>query len=161
MEKDREFMAMALEEAERAAGEGEVPVGAVLVDGDGQVLARAGNRTIGDNDPTGHAEILVLREGAQRTGNYRLPGTTLYATVEPCPMCAGALVWARVGRLVYGAPDPKGGAAGTLYSIPEDERLNHRVEITRGVMEDECRGVLQRFFRDRRGEGGNPEVPTE
>jgi tRNA(adenine34) deaminase len=143
-------MRIALEEAELAFAAGEVPVGAVLVDAEGQVLARAHNRTVTDRDPTAHAEILALREGAGKIGNYRLTGSSLYVTVEPCCMCAGALVWARVGRLVYGAPDPKGGGAGSLYRITEDERLNHRVQTLPGILEAECRAVMQRFFRERR-----------
>jgi tRNA(adenine34) deaminase len=148
--RDERFMRIALEEAELAFAAGEVPVGAVLVDAEGQVLARAHNRTVTDRDPTAHAEILALREGAGKIGNYRLTGSSLYVTVEPCCMCAGALVWARVGRLVSGAADPKGGGAGSLYRITEDERLNHRVETFPGVLEAECRAVMQRFFRERR-----------
>ena len=143
-------MRLALEEAETAFELGEVPVGAVIVNGEGEVLALAHNLTIGENDPTAHAEILALRAAAKKTGNYRLAGTTLYVTVEPCPMCAGALVWARVGRLVYGAADPKAGAAGTLFNIPGDERLNHLVKVAPSVMEEESRAILQRFFRERR-----------
>jgi tRNA(adenine34) deaminase len=148
--REERFMRIALEEAELAFAAGEVPVGAVLVDAEGQVLARAHNRTVTDRDPTAHAEILALREGAGKIGNYRLTGSSLYVTVEPCCMCAGALVWARVGRLDYGAPDPKGGGAGSLYRITEDERLNHRVQTFPGVLEAECRAVMQRFFRERR-----------
>ena len=143
-------MAMALREAEEAYAEEEVPVGAIIVDSKGEVIARAHNRTIGDNDPTAHAEILAIREAAARVGNYRLPGATLYVTVEPCCMCAGAVVWARLARLVYGTVDPKGGAAGSLYRVPEDERLNHRTEVIAGVREEECRELMQRFFRRRR-----------
>jgi tRNA(adenine34) deaminase len=103
-----------------------------------------------DRDPTAHAEMLALRKAAEKVGNCRLTGSTLYVTVEPCCMCAGALIWARIGRLVYGAPDPKGGAAGSLYRITEDERLNHRVQTLPGVLKEECRAVMQRFFRERR-----------
>ena len=149
-------MRLALEEAEKAFDVGEVPVGAVVVDGEGEVLARAHNLTVSENDPTAHAEILAMRAAAKEIGNYRLAGTVLYVTVEPCPMCAGALVWARVGRLVYGAADPKAGSAGTLYNIPEDKRLNHRVEVSSNVMEEECRAILQRFFRERRGGKESP-----
>ena len=155
-EEDRRFMGLALEEAEKAFDVGEVPVGAVVVDGEGEVLARAHNLTVSENDPTAHAEILVLRGAARKIGNYRLAGASLYVTVEPCPMCAGALVWARVGRLVYGAADPKAGGAGSLFNIPEDERLNHRVEVTSNIMEEECKAVIQRFFRERRGDKGTP-----
>jgi len=142
-------MKMALEEARRAGEEGEVPVGAVLVSG-GQVIARSHNRPIGLSDPTAHAEILALREGAAKVENYRIPESTLYVTIEPCAMCAGAIVQARVGRLVYGAMDPKGGAVRSLYFLLEDERLNHRVEVTPGVLLEECREILRQFFRERR-----------
>ena len=153
---DRGFMAIALEEAEKAFALGEVPVGAVVVGTGGEVLARAHNLTVSENDPTAHAEVLALRAAAKEIGNYRLAGTVLYVTVEPCPMCAGALVWARVGRLVYGAADPKAGGAGSLFNIPEDERLNHRVEVTSNIMEEECKAVIRRFFRERRDEKGTP-----
>ena len=142
-------MGVALEEAQRAGDEGEVPVGAVLVSG-GKVIGRGRNRPIALSDPTAHAEILAMRQGANLTGNYRLPGTTLYVTVEPCPMCAGALIQARVKRLVYGAEDPKAGGVRSLYFLLEDERLNHRVEVTAGVLLEECREVLRRFFQERR-----------
>ena len=142
-------MRMALEEAQKAGEEGEVPVGAVLVS-EGRVIARGHNRPIGLNDPTGHAEILTLREGAAAAGNYRLPRATLYVTLEPCVMCAGALIQARVGRLVYGADDPKSGAVRSLYSILSDERLNHRVEVRAGVLMEECGEILRRFFKDKR-----------
>ena len=147
--EDEQFMAMALEEAKRAGEEGEVPVGAVLVSG-GRVIARGRNRPIAMSDPTAHAEVLALREAANEAGNYRLPGSTLYVTVEPCAMCAGALLQARVRRLVFGAEDPKGGAVRSLYTLLEDERLNHRVEVTAGVLLEECREVLRGFFRERR-----------
>jgi tRNA(adenine34) deaminase len=147
--EDEQFMSMALEEARRAGEEGEVPVGAVLVSG-GQVIARGGNRPIALSDPTAHAEILALREGAAKVGNYRLPDSTLYVTIEPCAMCAGALLQARVRRLVYGATDPKGGGVRSLYLLLEDERLNHRVEVTPGVLLDECREILRQFFQERR-----------
>jgi tRNA(adenine34) deaminase len=147
-ETDNLFMGEALAQAREALAAGEVPVGAVLV---GEiVLARAYNRPIGLHDPTAHAEVLALREAAARLGNYRLPGTTLYVTIEPCIMCVGALLQARVGRLVFGAPDPKGGACVSLYRLPEDPRLNHRLEVTGGVREGECRELLQQFFRERR-----------
>jgi tRNA(adenine34) deaminase len=144
-------MGMALREAEEAFAKKEVPVGAIIVDEGGDVIARAHNRMIGDNDPTAHAEILAIREAAARMGNYRLSGAALFVTVEPCCMCAGAVVWARLKRLVYGTADPKGGAAGSLYRIPEDERLNHRTEVIAGVRQEECRELIQRFFRSRRG----------
>jgi tRNA(adenine34) deaminase len=128
---------------------GDVPVGAVLV-GEGIVVVRTYNRPIGLSDPTAHAEVLALREAAARLGNYRLPGTTLYVTIEPCIMCVGALIQARVARLVFGAPDPKGGACVSLYRLPEDPRLNHRLEVTGGIREAECRDLLQEFFKARR-----------
>ncbi|RPJ41580.1 MAG: tRNA adenosine(34) deaminase TadA [Deltaproteobacteria bacterium] len=142
-------MQMALEEAQKAEEEGEVPVGAVLVS-EGQVVAREHNRPIALSDPTGHAEILTLRAGAAAARNYRLPGCTLYVTLEPCVMCAGALIQARVGRVVYGADDPKSGGVRSLYTILSDERLNHRVEVQGGVLVEECAEVLRRFFQERR-----------
>ncbi len=145
-------MAEALKEARRALAAGEVPVGAVLVGEDGRVLARAHNCPISLNDPTAHAEVLALRQAAERLGNYRLPGTTLYVSMEPCLMCVGALVQARLRRLVFGAADPKAGACVSLYRIPEDRRLNHRFEVTGGVREAECRALLQEFFRARRNQ---------
>jgi tRNA(adenine34) deaminase len=148
-ETDHHFMGEALDAAREALAAGEVPVGAVLVK-EGEVLARAYNQPIGLNDPTAHAEVLALRSAAARLGNYRLPGTTLYVTIEPCIMCLGALIQARVARLVFGAPDPKGGACVSLYRLPEDPRLNHRLEVTGGVREAECRELLQEFFRERR-----------
>jgi tRNA(adenine34) deaminase len=147
--EDEQFMRMALEEARRAGEEGEVPVGAVLVSS-GQVIARGRNRPIALSDPTAHAEILALREGAARVGNYRLAHCTLYVTIEPCTMCAGALLQARVRRLVFGAEDPKAGGVRSLYFLLEDERLNHRVEVTAGVLLKECREILRRFFQERR-----------
>jgi tRNA(adenine34) deaminase len=155
MQSDAYYMGLALEQARAAMAAGEVPVGAVLVDEAGQVLAQAHNHPIGLNDPTAHAEILALRQAAMRLGNYRLPGATLFVTIEPCPMCAGALVLARVRRLVFGAPDPKGGACGSLYRLADDSRLNHRLEVTPGVLHDDCRGLLQEFFRARRGRSGS------
>jgi tRNA(adenine34) deaminase len=149
MDTDHHYLGEALDAAREALAAGEVPVGAVLV-GAGKVLARAHNRPIGLNDPTAHAEVLALRSAAARLGNYRLPGTTLYVTIEPCIMCVGALIQARVGRLVFGAADPKGGACVSLYRLPEDPRLNHRLEVTGGVREEECRELLQEFFRARR-----------
>jgi tRNA(adenine34) deaminase len=150
--RDEQFMRLALREAARAGRAGEVPVGAVLVDAAGEVVARGHNRPVGGCDPTSHAEIVALRRAARRLGNYRLPGTTLYVTVEPCAMCAGALVLARVARVVYGAADPKGGAARTLYRLLDDPRLNHRAEVIAGVLGAESRELLQRFFRERRGQ---------
>ena len=142
-------MRIALEEAGWAGEEGEVPIGAVLVS-EGKVIGRGRNRPIALSDPTAHAEIQALRDGGMRVGNYRLPGSTLYATLEPCIMCAGAILHARVGRLVFGIEDPKGGAVSSLFSLLQDSRLNHRVEVTSGVLADECRELLQHFFRERR-----------
>lgn len=149
MDSDSQFMQEALAEARSAVAAGEVPIGALLVHG-GQILARSGNRTIRDNDPTAHAELVVLREAARRLGNYRLAGTTLYVTIEPCNMCAGAILQARVPRLVYGADDPKGGAVRTCFQILSDARLNHQVEVTSGVLAAECAAVIQSFFSERR-----------
>jgi tRNA(adenine34) deaminase len=142
-------MAEALAEARAAGAAGEVPVGAVLVR-DGTLLARAANASITTHDPTGHAEIRALRAAAHAAGNYRLPGTTLYVTVEPCVMCMGAALHARVARVVYGCADPKGGAAATLYTLGDDPRLNHRIAVTAGVEEGACRALVQAFFRARR-----------
>jgi tRNA(adenine34) deaminase len=147
--EDHRLMGLALEEARRAGAAGEVPVGAVVVL-DGRVVGRGHNQPIATKDPTAHAEILALREAARAAGNYRLPGTTVYATVEPCPMCCGALLQARVGRLVFGAPDPKGGAARTLYRLLEDPRLNHEVAVTGGVRSAECAALVTEFFQARR-----------
>jgi tRNA(adenine34) deaminase len=150
MESDFHYLGEALGQAREALAAGEVPVGAVLVGEDGEVLARAYNRPIAMHDPTAHAEVLVLRSAAARLGNYRLPGTTVYVTIEPCLMCLGALIQARVARLVFGAPDPKGGACVSLFRLPEDPRLNHHLEVTGGVREEECRELLQEFFQARR-----------
>lgn len=139
----------AIAEAHGAAAGGEVPIGAVLVH-DGKILARSGNRTIRDNDPTAHAEIIVLREAARLLGNYRLAGTTLYVTIEPCSMCAGAMIQARVPRLVYGADDPKGGAVRSCFEILTNPRLNHQVEVSSGVLAVEAAALLQSFFAARR-----------
>ncbi len=143
-------MGEALEAARQALAAGEVPVGAVLVGEGAKVLSRAFNRPIALSDPTAHAEILALRQAAQALGNYRLPGTTLYVTIEPCIMCLGAMLQARLRRLVFGASDPKAGACVSLYRLPQDPRLNHRLEVTGGVREAECRELLQEFFMARR-----------
>ena len=142
-------MQLALEEALACAQAGEVPIGAVLVYRD-EVLARGGNRTIRDCDPTAHAEIVVLREAARKLENYRLAETTLYVTLEPCAMCAGAIVQARVPRLVYAADDPKGGAFRTCFEILTNPKLNHQVEVTPGVLAKEATSLLQSFFAARR-----------
>ena len=149
MESDIQFMQQALSEARAAAAAGEIPIGAVLVH-DGKILARAGNRTIRDCDPTAHAEVVVLREAARILGNYRLADTTLYVTIEPCSMCAGAIIQARVPRLVYGADDPKGGAVRSCFEILSDPRLNHQVEVTPGVLAADCAAIIQSFFAARR-----------
>jgi len=142
-------MQEALSEASASVNAGEVPIGAVLVQ-DGKILARSGNRTIRDNDPTAHAEIIVLREAARLLGNYRLPGTTMYVTIEPCSMCAGAMIQARVPRLVYGADDPKGGAVRSCFEVLTNPRLNHQVEVTSGILATEAAALLQSFFAARR-----------
>jgi tRNA(adenine34) deaminase len=149
MEVDIQFMQEALAEARSAAAAGEVPIGAVLVH-DGKILARSGNRTIRDNDPTAHAEIVAIREAARLLGNYRLADTTLYVTIEPCSMCAGAIIQARVPRLVYGADDPKGGAVRSCFEILSHPRLNHQVEIAAGILATDCAAILQSFFAERR-----------
>jgi tRNA(adenine34) deaminase len=153
MESDGYYLGLALDAAREGLAAGEVPVGAVLVDEAGEIMARAFNQPIGLSDPTGHAEILALRAGAWLRGNYRLPGSSLYVTIEPCIMCLGAMLAARVRRLVFGAPDPKGGACVSLYRLPEDTRLNHRIEVTGGVREAECRELVQEFFKARRRKG--------
>ena len=149
MSIDETFMRAALEEARRGLLAGEVPVGAVLVQ-DGAIVGRAHNAPIARNDPTAHGEILVLREAGRKLGNYRLTGATLYVTVEPCPMCCGAALHARVARVVYGAPDPKGGGVESLHRLLDDARFNHRVEAAGGVLADECGALLREFFETRR-----------
>lgn len=144
------FMRQAILEAKQAARKDEVPVGAVLVARDGTVLAKAHNQTITLCDPTAHAEILVLRSAARSVGNYRLLDTSLYVTIEPCPMCMGALLQARVAKIVYGAGDPKWGAAGSCYNLAADPRLNHVIDVEKGLLENECRQLIQAFFRNKR-----------
>lgn len=146
---DVRWMRVAIEEARSAAERGEIPVGAVVVRG-GLPLARAGNASVSLHDPTAHAEVLALRAAGVAAANYRLPGATLYATVEPCAMCMGALLHARVERLVCGCMDPKGGAAGSVMDLANHERLNHRLTVTAGVLQGECRELLQCFFAARR-----------
>ena len=146
---DTDYMMLAIEEARGAAVADEVPIGAVLV-ADGKVVGRGGNRTIRDCDPTAHAEIIALLEAAKCQGNYRLSGTTLYVTLEPCAMCAGAIIQARVTRVVYGADDPKGGAVRTCFEVLTHPKLNHQVEIAAGILAPECAGLLQKFFTARR-----------
>ena len=142
-------MRLALVEARRAESAGEVPVGAVVVLGE-EIVATGCNRAITDHDPTAHAEVVALRQAAARLTNYRLIGATLYVTVEPCAMCAGAAVLARIARLVYGCDDPKAGAVRSLYQIADDARLNHRIEIASGVLAEECSALLRTFFQERR-----------
>lgn len=143
-------MLAALREARKAAESGEVPVGAVVVSPEGKILSRAHNRPVSSCDPTAHAEIQALRKAGIKTGNYRLAGCRLVSTVEPCPMCAGAAVHARVSEIVYGADDPKAGAVRTLYRIASDSRLNHRAAVVSGVLAAECAALLTEFFRPRR-----------
>ncbi len=142
-------MRVALEEAEAARAEGEVPVGAVVV-ADGEVVGRGHNRTIADCDPTAHAEIVALRQAARAVGNHRLLSCTLYATIEPCAMCAGAIVQARLERLVYGCDDPKAGAVRSLFRIADDSRLNHRTEVCGGILAEECAEKIRSFFQEKR-----------
>lgn len=151
LETDLYFMRLAMHEARKAQERGEVPVGAVLVDADGTVLASAGNRSIVDRDPSGHAEIVALRAAGKRLGNYRLLDTTLYVTIEPCVMCAGAILHARIGRLVFGALDPKAGAVVSRYQIGRDGKLNHQPEIKSGLLAGECAEILSEFFKKKRG----------
>ena len=145
------FMRAALDEARRGSEAGEVPVGAVVVL-DGQVVGRGFNQPIGASDPTAHAEIVALREAARALGNYRLVGTTMYVTIEPCLMCVGAMVHARVGTVVFGATEPKAGAIVSSCRAHELPSLNHRIEVVGGILEEECRAVIQEFFKTRRGQ---------
>ena len=147
--RDEEFMRQAIAESEAAREDGEVPIGAIVVI-DGEVKGRGRNAVIRSNDPTAHAEIIALRTAAQAIGNYRLTGATLYSTIEPCAMCAGAIIHARIERLVYGAADEKAGAVDTHFGICATDFLNHRVTVESGILESECREMLQSFFRDRR-----------
>jgi tRNA(adenine34) deaminase len=156
VESDEIYMRIALDEARAAASIGEVPIGAVVVC-DGQVVSRGSNRREVDADPTAHAELIAVREAARALGRWRLEGCTVYVTLEPCPMCAGALHASRVDRCVYGAVDPKAGALGTLYDIASDERLNHRYEVTSGVLAEESAALLREFFAALRARGKNPE----
>jgi len=148
-EEDSHFMMLALKEAEAAERAGEVPVGAVIVL-DGKMVARGHNRTIHDCDPTAHAEVIALRQAAQKLANYRLTGATLYVTIEPCAMCAGAMIQARVARLVYGCEDPKGGAIVSCFEMADHPKLNHRMEVTRGVLAEDCARAVQAFFQKKR-----------
>jgi len=146
------FMRKAITEAKEGWLNGEVPVGALLISQSDEILVRDHNRCISLNDPTAHAEILVIRQAAQKLKNYRLNGVTIVVTIEPCPMCMGAIMNARLDTLVFGAFDPKCGAAGSVYNLPDDERLNHKITIIPRIMEQECRDLMQGFFRERRHE---------
>lgn len=149
---DEFWMSAALAEAARAESIGEIPIGACLIDIEGNLLASAGNRTITNSDPTAHAEILTLRAAALKIGNYRLTETVLYTTIEPCAMCAGALVNARIMRLVYGAADERFGAVASVFRLCDSSYLNHRIEIKNGVLAEECRRLMQEFFRRKRSQ---------
>jgi tRNA(adenine34) deaminase len=152
---DEIWMEEALREAQRALALGEIPVGAVVVSED-QIVGRGCNRPVSSNDPTAHAEILALREAGTALGNYRLPDCDLYVTVEPCAMCAGAITHARIRRLIYGADDAKAGAVHSVLQVLNHPKLNHKVEVSAGVLAARCMHLLQSFFRERRGEGDNP-----
>lgn len=143
---DQRFMALALQEARQAGELGEVPIGAVLV-WEGQVVGRGSNRREIDQDPTAHAEMLAIRQAARNQGSWRLLDTTLYVTLEPCTMCMGAIILARIPRLVFACRDPRAGAVGSIYDFSQDERFNHRVEVTEGILEQECRQLLSGFFQ--------------
>ena len=149
-ELDEQWMRQALAAAQEAQARGEVPIGTCIVI-DNQLLAVSGNRTRTDCDPTAHAEIVALREAASKVANYRLTGVDVYSTIEPCAMCAGALIQARVRRLIYGAPDERAGAVISRFRICDTDFLNHRIEISAGVLEEECRALMQEFFKTRRG----------
>jgi tRNA(adenine34) deaminase len=148
-ETDEKYIRLALEQAHDAQRAGEVPIGAVVV-AEGRVVAKGFNRTLTECDPTAHAEIVALRAAAKELGNHRIGAAALYVTIEPCTMCAGAIIQARIARLVYGADDPKGGAVRSCFAILSDPRLNHRVEVSAGILADECAAVLQTFFAARR-----------
>lgn len=150
MENDQYYMGLALEEAEKAYALGEVPIGSVLVDGDGQVVARGHNMREIWHDATAHAEMIAIRAACETLERWRLSGLTLYVTIEPCPMCAGALVMSRVDRLVYGSTDAKAGAAESVFNIVEHPTLNHQMQVTAGVRQEECAALMKRFFRERR-----------
>ncbi|MBU3597713.1 tRNA adenosine(34) deaminase TadA [Polynucleobacter bastaniensis] len=148
-ELDRQFMQQALDQAMLAGAAGEVPVGAVLVR-DGQIISTGFNQPISNSDPSAHAEMIALRTAAQDESNYRLPGTTLYVTLEPCTMCAGAMLHARVERVVFGAADPKTGAAGSVLNVFSEKQINHQTQVEGGIMSEECGQVLRNFFKERR-----------
>ena len=155
------LMTLALREAEKGLEKGEVPVGAVLSNASGEILAKAHNLSVSRHDPTAHAEILALRKAGERSQNYRLNGATLVVTLEPCLMCMGAALHARISRLVFGASDPKAGAAGSLYNVAQDERLNHRIEVFPGILEESCSELIRKFFQTRRREQKNARRGTE
>ena len=148
-ELDQQYMRMAIEQAQLAAQSGEVPVGAVLVR-DGQIISKAFNKPIANHDPSAHAEMLALREAALAEENYRIPGSTLYVTLEPCAMCSGAMLHARIDRVVYGAPDPKTGAAGSVLDLFSSKQINHQTSVEGGIMSEECGQFLRDFFKGRR-----------
>ena len=148
-DQDRFYMGVALDEAQKAYKLGEVPIGAVVVR-HGEIIGRGHNMREKWNDPTAHAEMIAIREACEQAGGWRLTESALYVTIEPCPMCAGAMVLARLPRLVYGARDPKGGAVDSLFDLVRREELNHRVEVTAGILEEECRAIMQKFFRELR-----------
>ncbi|MEO7029063.1 MAG: tRNA adenosine(34) deaminase TadA [Acidobacteriaceae bacterium] len=147
---DLDFMHLALDQAHAAEAAGEIPVGAIIVSPVGEIVGRGNNRVLRDNDPTAHAEIVALREAARTLGNYRLTGSTLYSTLEPCAMCAGAVLHARIARLVFATRDPKAGACGSVLAIMNHPALNHRVDVVEGVLGKECSALLTTFFRSRR-----------
>ena len=147
MDIHTEFMQEALAEARKSEKKGEVPVGAVIISSNGELLARAHNESISRNDPTAHAEILALRKAGKKLGNYRILNSTFYVTIEPCIMCIGALINARIHHLVYGARDPKAGAVDSVYNILQNPRLNHRMKVSSGILERECQDIIQSFFK--------------
>lgn len=157
---DKDYMRLALDEAHLAAEEGEVPIGAIVVC-DGEVVARAHNRRETDRDPSAHAEFSAMCAAARSLDRWRLTGCTVYVTLEPCIMCAGLMVNSRIDRCVYGAPDPKGGALGTLFDVSHDERLNHEFEVTSGVLQQECADELRTFFRERRSKKKAAPIASE
>ncbi|MDD6383662.1 MAG: tRNA adenosine(34) deaminase TadA [Selenomonadaceae bacterium] len=150
MREDADYMRMALEEAQKAYDLGEVPIGAVLVDASGEVVARGHNMREIWRDATAHAEMIAIREACEKLSRWRLSGLTLYVTIEPCPMCAGAIVMSRVDRVVYGSTDARAGACESVFNIPGNPMLNHRPEMTAGILQEECAGIMKRFFKERR-----------
>lgn len=159
LEKDKYFMKVALKAAKKAWENGEVPVGAVLVK-NGEIISTGQNSPITSNDPTAHAEIIALREGGEKLKNYRLIDTTLYVTIEPCTMCMGAIIHARIKKLVFGAFDPRAGAAGSLFDFTVENKFNHKVEVNSGILESECRELVQDFFKQKRSKQPDSESPA-